>query len=244
MRRFLLTVLAAIAVLALSAQPAAAQCKLKYKYVFYPPYSDLVLDCQGSSQPEGKAKKRKATKPKKATGAQLRSLRYKPSSRVNKRVHDYLVKRLATGTQSAQIEQMIHSNGLLSQTTKPIRDMGWSTRDLGDRYAHAYIVTWLVVNGERSTTKRVDAAVRKELRNRLALGKLRKWSDARQQAYAERLSSYAVVIAGTLNSYRKSGDETGARIWGYDANRLAGQPFLFGENFLRVKLTRRGVVDR
>ncbi|HYI36362.1 MAG TPA: hypothetical protein VEX39_07150 [Thermoleophilaceae bacterium] len=238
--RLLLSLLFIAVALAVAAQPAAAQCRNVYKYVPYPPYGDLVLEC-GPTTPQKKAKPKPTAKP--PTRAQLRALRYKPSARVTRKVREDLVRRLATGPQAAAIAADIRAGNLLRQTNRPLRKARWSTSDLGDRYAQAFIGIWLVVNDKKTTSKAVDRAVRKQLKAQLARGKWRRCSDARQQEYAERLSSWLVVIAGKRNGYRQAGLETQADLWRYDANKVARSSYLFGQNMFSVKLTRRGVVD-
>ena len=238
MRRLRIPLLLLV-LLALGAQSAAAQCRNVYKYVPYPPYGDLVLECGPVATPKSKPK----PKPKAAHAGPVSALRYTPSARVTRKVQEELVGRLATGPQAAAIAADIRGNNLLRQTSAPLRKAGWSTRDLGDRYAQAYIGIWLVVRNKKSTSKAVDRAVRKQLRARLAKGPWRKWSDARQQEYAERLSSWLVVIAGKRNAYRQAGLTEQADDWRYDANRVARSSYLFGESMFSVKLTKRGVVD-
>lgn len=233
--------------LAAAAQPAAADCDLVYKYVPYPPYSDLVLECDasddgpGSSEPAPKPKPK--PKPKPPTRAELRQLLYKPSRAVSTRVQDDLIGRLASGESATQIEALIRSGDLVRQPTRQLREFGWSTRDLGDRYAQAYVVMWIVVNGG-DTSARVNEAVRKDLRTELASRKLRRWGDARQQTYAERLSSWTTVIAGSLNTLQRSGDVGAVREWRADARTLAEERYLLGVDLTTVRLTKRGVVRR
>lgn len=235
---------AACLALAAGAQPAAADCDLEYKYVPYPPYSDLVLECDniddgpGSSEPAPKPK----PKPTPPTRAELRQLRYKPSRAVSTRVQDDLIERLASGESATQIEALIRSGDLVRQPTRQLRDFGWSPRDLGDRYAQAYIVMWIVVNG-RDISARVREAVRKDLRADLASRKLRRWGDARQQTYAERLSSWTTVIAGSLNTLKRSGDIGAVREWRADTRALAEERYLLGVDLATVRLTKRGVVQ-
>ena len=226
--------------LAVGAQSAAAQCRNVYKYVPYLPYGDLVLEC-GPTSPAPKAKPK--PKPKPPTKAQLRALRYKPRAAVSEKLKPELITRLATGPFAAQIQAQIQSGQQLKLADQNIRKLGWSTRDLGDRYAHAFILTWLLVNNKTKLSSAVDRAVRKDLRARLARGKWSRWSDARQQAYGERLSSYMVVLSGIHNTWKKAGEPTKASLTRYDANDLAKSRYFFAQSMFLVKLTRKGVAD-
>lgn len=243
--RLILSPLAATVLLAVGAQSASAECRNVYKYVPYPPYGDLVLECDNATPPKGgKPKKPKAKRePKPPTRRQLAALRYKPRASVTETLKPELIARLAKGEFGPQIQAQIQAGGQLKLVDANIRKLGWSTRDLGDRYAHAFILTWLLVNNKTKVSSAVDRAVRKDLKARLARGKWSKWSDARQQEYGERLSSYMAVLNGIHNTYKKANESTRASLTRYDANDLSRSRYFFGKSMFLVKLTRKGVID-
>ena len=112
----------------------------------------------------------------------------------------------------------------------------------GDRYAHAFILTWLTVNDKTHVSSAVDRAVRKDLKARLARGKWSRWSDARQQEYGERLSSYMAVLSGIHKRTRRRREHP-RQPHPLRRQRPRAHRYFFGKSMFLVKLTRKGVID-
>ena len=186
-----------------------------------------------------------STKPIAPTRSQLRALRYSPSATVSATVRRRMVEQLAHGDQADSIRAQIESGDLIHQFHAQVRQLGWSTHDLGDMYALAYLQLWLVANGQDRTRTEVDRAVRKDLRSRLALDRSAGGAgDAAQQEIAEWLGSWTVVLAGTINNLRKLGDPTRVADFRNHARDLIRAPDLLGVDLTRVRLTRHGIERR
>lgn len=255
--RSTLALLAALGLAAVAAPPATAKCVTKWQ----PDFSgqsggSLVLDCfstpsVGGGSGGSKPAKKPRTKP---TGAELRALRYTPRASVSRKVQAELVRDLlpsdpvaAADPQSQRARQQIESGDLTRQARSGLRKLKWRTDDLGDHYAQAYIYTWLTVTGTDSLPSKTDRAVRRQLRDRLALDpKVRRMSDARQQAWAERLDSWMVVTVGNYNALRKRGADRGDVIaWQTRTRHIMREDGLLGENVSGgVRLTSKGIVPR
>jgi hypothetical protein len=184
-------------------------------------------------------------KPKQPTRSQLRALRFRPSDTVSTTVRQRMVQQLAHGEQADAIRAQIESGDLMRQFSAQMRKQGWSTRDLGDMYALAYLQLWLVANDQRSTRTEVDRAVRRDLRRELALDRRAGGaSDARQQETAEWLGSWTVVLAGTINHLRTLGDPARVEDFRDRARKLIRAPDLLGVDLTKIRLTRRGIERR
>lgn len=248
--RLLGGLVAACAVAASVAAPASARCQATWQ----PDMSGetggyLALICDGTAPgPSDAAPRSKPPRARRApvpTRAQYRALRYRPSAAVSARVQAELVERLAVGDHADAIRAQIESGDLVRQAHSGLRRWGWSTRDLGDAYAQAYVVMWSVVNDRKTLPDAALPAARADLRARVALDRgLSRASDADQQAYAERLDSWTTVIAGSYNEYERRGDAAGLARWRERARELAAGSYLLGEDVGEVRLTRRGVEPR
>jgi uncharacterized protein DUF6683 len=184
-------------------------------------------------------------KPRAPTRSQLRALRYRPSETVSATVRQRMVQQLAHGEQADAIRTQIESGDLMRQFGAQMRKQGWSTRDLGDMYALAYLQLWLVANDQRSIRTEVDRAVRKDLRRQLALDRRAGGaSDARQQETAEWLGSWTVVLAGSVNHLRTLGDPARVEDFRDRARKLIRAPDLLGVDLTKIRLTRRGIERR
>jgi hypothetical protein len=196
-------------------------------------------DATPTPRPNGKAK------PKEPTRSQLRALRFRPSDAVSARVRQRMIQQLAHGEQADAIRAQIESGDLMRQFGAQVRKQGWSTRDLGDMYALAYLQLWLVANDQRSTRTEVDRAVRKDLRRQLALDRRAGGaSDARQQETAEWLGSWTVVLGGTINHLRTLGDAARVEDFRDRARKLIRAPDLLGVDLTKIRPTRRGIERR
>jgi Family of unknown function (DUF6683) len=188
---------------------------------------------------------RKKARPREPTRSQLRALRFRPSDTVSATVRQRMIQQLAHGEQADAIRAQIESGDLMRQFSAQVRKQEWSTRDLGDMYALAYLQLWLVANDQRSTRTEVDRAVRRELRRQLALDRRAGGaSDAKQQETAEWLGSWTVVLAGTINHLRTLGDPARVEDFRERARRLIRAPDLLGVDLTKIRLTRRGVERR
>jgi hypothetical protein len=184
-------------------------------------------------------------KPKEPTRSQLRALRFRRSEAVSATVRRRMIEQLAHGEQADAIRTQIESGDLMRQFDAAMRKQGWSTRDLGDMYALAYLQLWLIANDQRSTRTEVDRAVRKELRRQLALDRRAGGaSDATQQETAEWLGSWTVVLGGTINHLRTLGDPARVEDFRDRARKLIRAPDLLGVDLTKVRLTRRGIERR
>jgi hypothetical protein len=196
-------------------------------------------DATPKPRPSGKAK------PKEPTRSQLRALRFSPSDTVSATVRQRMIQQLAHGEQADAIRTQIESGDLMRQFGAQVRKQGWSTRDLGDMYALAYLQLWLVANDQRSIRTEVDRAVRRDLRRQLALDRRAGGaSDAVQQETAEWLGSWTVVLAGTINHLRTFGDPTRVEDFRDRARKLIRAPDLLGVDLTKIRLTRDGIERR
>jgi hypothetical protein len=184
-------------------------------------------------------------KPNGPTRSQLRALRFRASDAVSATVRQRMIQQLAHGEQADAIRTQIESGDLMRQFSAQMRKQGWSTRDLGDMYALAYLQLWLVANDQRSIRTEVDRAVRKDLRRQLALDRRAGGaSDARQQETAEWLGSWTVVLAGSINHLRTLGDPARVEDFRDRARKLIRAPDLLGVDLTKIRLTRRGIERR
>lgn len=251
--RLILVAAAATFAMLCTAGPATASCRSEVRFI--PDLSGLtggslglVTVCDG---PEGAGSKSSATEkkrsaPKKPTARQVRTLRYVKRASVSARVRDRMIGRLAHGPDAEAIRVQIASGDLMRQFDGAIGKLGWRTNDLVDMYEQAYIVMWLAVDPVRSTTsKKVDEAVRRDIRDKLALdAAFRRMSDAEQQELAEWLGSWTVVLAGSLNTITAQGDAARTAAYRQEVRRMVQRRELLGVDMTRVKLTSKGIERR
>lgn len=158
---------------------------------------------------------------------------------------DRLVEVWSRGEDVERMRAALAGSRLLPQADRALRRYGWSTRDLGDAYAHAYLLMWSVVNRQPVLPRPVIKAVRGDVRAHFALDpRIRRASDAAKQASAEWLSQWAVLLAATYNIYKDTGNPDDLRAWRDRARDLAAEDDLIGVDLSRVRLTRRGIVAR
>lgn len=234
----------ALAGVVLSAVPGAASAACRNVYRAYPDGSSaLVLVCDS---PEGSGKSTAKSSPpgaRQPTPAQYRALRYVPSGAVSAALRDTLTERFAVGPQAEVIRAEVQSGVYVRDFHEAVREQGWSTRDFGDAYSYAYMLMWLVVNDRRTVSDEVAAAVRRDLRRRLALDpRVRRADDAAQQAHAERLASYAVLLSSNQNLARQSGDAQRVADTRRSARLVASDRDQLGVDLSKVRLTSKGAV--
>ncbi|WP_320673141.1 hypothetical protein [Patulibacter defluvii] len=190
------------------------------------------------------------TRPKerKATKRQLRLLRFAPSDAVSRRVQERVTAAYVGDDQGPQADRaraQIASGDLVSQFRKSLREQRWSTRDAGDYHALGYIVCWLGVNGKRKVSDRVAEAVRKDLKNDLALDTaFRRSGDRAQQENAEWIASNVLVLAANLQRAEREGRTADADALRDLLRERARDADLFSTDLRRVTLTSRGVRRR
>jgi hypothetical protein len=194
--------------------------------------------------PSTKPRKKKA-KPRRATRSQLRALRFRPSEAVSATVRRRMIEQLAHGEQADQVRTMIESGELMRQFDRNVRAQGWSTRDVGDMYSSAYLTLWMVVNERTRLKGSIAAAVRKELRGRLALDReVGGARDAAQQETAEWFGSWTAALAGSMTYVRTLGDPVRVEEYREKVRTMVRAPDLFDTDLTRIRLTRRGIARR
>ena len=239
---------AAVAAIALGvATPAHAQCTVRWQPgLFGGPGSTVPVCDQGASAAQPKAKVPTAKQRKRTpTRAQLRTLRFTPRASVSTEVFERLVARFSHEGGPDAVRAELQRVAPMTQTRRSLKALKFSSRDLGDAYTHAFIVLWTVVNGRPVVPEQAVKGVRADLRAQLALNpKVRRASDAQQQAAAEWLGSWAAIMASSWNGLVQSGDVAAADAWREQARNLAAERDLFGLDLTEVKLTSRGVARR
>lgn len=238
-----LALCASAAVVALVPASASAECRSVYQADLQ---GGFALICDGTN-PGGGGGSRAPKKDQQATRAQLAKLRFTASSAAAVRARAKLADALATtGEQSvdAEIRRVTTSGTLSAQIRGLMRKAGLSTSDIGDYYTFAYITGWQVTHEGRSVSDATAAAVRRELRSRVARNAtLRRMTNAQKQEYAERLAGWLSVLTGTWNDAKSTGkaglvENAVDSMWA----RLAEKDLL-GAYVNAAKLTRSGVSE-
>lgn len=238
----------ALVVFALGAAPAsAARCGVRWVPGLFGGPGSMVPVCDHG--PDGVAPRAQPRKPaarqRRPTQAQYRALRYRATPRVSAQVFDRLVQTWSQGEDVERMRTALAGSNLLPQADRAMRRLGWSTRDLGDAYAHAYLVMWSVVNGRPEVSEAATKAIRADVRTQFALDpRIRRAKDSAKQATAEWLSQWAVLLAATHNIYNDTGTPADLRAWRDRARDLAAEEDLLGVDLSKVRLTRRGIVAR
>ncbi|HEY8583326.1 MAG TPA: DUF6683 family protein [Capillimicrobium sp.] len=259
LRRLSVVALAALAAAAAIAAPAPAadetceQIQLEHRYVpdpFGTTGGQLILVPVCVDGPAAEPTPKPSPKPApqaQPTPAQMRALRFRPTAAVSEDVRQRLIDRLAHGEHADALRQEIAAGRLMAEFRRGMRGQAhrWSPRDLGDVYAQVYVYPWLSVNGETQTSAAVDEAVRRDLRRRLALDpRVRRASDGEQQAIAEWLGSWAVVVIGAYQALRAVGDAEALERFRGEVRTLVREPDLLGVDLQAVRLTPRGIEPR
>jgi hypothetical protein len=203
--------------------------------------------CHDFTSPATKPRKARA-KPEQPTRRQLRALRFRPSAAVSADVRERLLTELVGDAQGPDADtgrEMIASGNLLAQFHSALRRQRWSTRDVGDMYALAYIHCWMGVHEKPRLSNAIAAGVRKDLRRQLALDRgLARGGDAAQQERAEWIGQNTVAMLGAINAATRAGDAESVE-WHLDYLRERVDDFdLFRVDLTEIRLTKRGIVRR
>lgn len=247
----LVALVALVALAAVFTPAAQAECKdIRWQTRWQPdPFGTSggnlirVPVCRDGT-PSTKPTKKKA-KPKQPTRSQLRALRFRPLETVSATVRQRMIEQLAHGEQAEEIRAMIESGELMRQFHANLRTHHRSTRDVGDAYAEAYTVMWMVVNDRTTLKGSIADAVGKELRRQLALDpKVRRADDATQQETAEWFGSWTAALAGSMTYVRTLGDPARAAEYREKVRTTLMAPDLFNTDLTKIRLTRRGIERR
>lgn len=243
--------LAAGAGLAIAAPSAHAGCQNVYQAdLSGQTGGSLVLVCTPDPTPSGGgsgsgSSPTEPKKPKRATAKQLRTLRFVPQASAEKTVQAELVRAFGnTGDPELDAKQTasIESGALTRQFRVNLRRQRWSTRDVGDYYALAYLTGWSVMHDGRTTSTKVDRAVRRVLKDRLARqARFRRMNDTQQHAYAERLAAWTAVLAGNYAAAKRDGDKDGMAEAAYNAEHRLADDDLLGAYIDDAKLSSKGI---
>jgi hypothetical protein len=246
-RIVLATAVLAVAALLPAGPAAAADCLPEP--VFTPDYfgggGGTITPIVVCDDDVGGGSNAKPVRNKRATAGQLRRLRYAPEASVSAKVHERLSARLALGENAEAIRAEIATGVLMRDFDAAVKSIGWRTNDLADEYATAYIQLWLAVNDRDRTSKRVDEAVRADIRTKLALdAKFRRMRDAEQQELGEWLGSWTVVLVRTMNIVEDGGDQALTDTLRSRIRDEVARDEVLGVDLTRIKLTRKGIERR
>jgi hypothetical protein len=199
---------------------------------------DASRSSSSSGSKRDSSRREPKPKPRRPTAAQRRTLRFTESPGVTQRIHQTLLDR--TGADPAVlIPQREQVKADWSRVLT--ENLEWSPRDLGDATAFTFIQLNRFYRGQSMLDERAAAAVRRQVRDDLALSSsVRRMSSDRKQTAAEMLQLRTIFLGSALELHQQHGDAAAAGSTKDDIRRFTRE--IFGIDLRKVKIGKKGLV--
>jgi hypothetical protein len=235
-------VLALVALATVAAPSAHAQALPPFDYSQY----DVLLGTLGiSNLPAGRDRadeppRRPRQAPRRPTARQRAALRFRPSAAVTQRLYREVVE--GSGQDAAVVAAQLDA-AKAEYRRVLVQFAGWRVNDLADAAAFALVQAYVKIHDVSNPPRRGLALLRRAVADDLASQRgVRRLSDARQQAIAERLELRAIFLISDIVGAQMAQDEAA------EARALAAfrawARGVYGVDVARVRLTRNGLVKR
>lgn len=179
-------------------------------------------------------------KPRRATAAQLRKLRFRRSATVTRRNQQAVVDQLPGHDPAVVVADLERNRAAIHRMMRGFRG-SWSPNDLADVAATALLSSYAAFHDRFALSAKGSLAVRNAARHALARrAKVRRLAPARKQTAAEMTEIRLIYALTRLNAARATRADDPH---GFGAARYAIRTFVrdvYGLDVQRVRLTSRG----